>query len=98
MLKNTAVQKPSTTNPPTILAHKMMSKALMTNKNKPKDKIVTGNVNKIKMGFINTLSSYKTKATNKEVVKLATATPGKNSAMSSTNKAVVNKRISNCIR
>ena len=50
MLNNTAVQKPSTTNPPTILAQKIMSKAFMTNKNKPNVKMVTGNVKRISKG------------------------------------------------
>ena len=75
----------------------MISKAFMTNKNSPNVKIVTGNVNKISKGFRKALSKDKTKATSKEVVKLVTVTPGKNSAMSSTNKAVVNIRMSICM-
>jgi phage head maturation protease len=59
--------------------------------------MVTGNVNKISKGFRKALSKDKTKATSKEVVKLVTVTPGKNPAIKSTNKAVVNKRISNCM-
>jgi len=69
----------------------------MTNRNKPKEKMVTGKVNKMSSGLMNTLSKPNTKATNKEVVKLSTETPGKNSAMSKTNKAVKNKRTSNCM-
>ena len=97
MLKNVAVQKPSTTNPPTILAHNIMINALITNKKSPILSSVTGNVSKTISGLMNTLSKESTKATSKEVVKLATDTPGNNSAMSNTNKAVVNKRMRSCM-
>lgn len=62
ILKNNAHQKLSITklltNPLTI---KMIS-ALTTNKKRPKVTIVTGNVNKIKIGFTNTFSKPKTAA------------------------------------
>ena len=68
------------------LVQKIMSKALMTNKNKPNVKMVTGNVNKISKGFRKALSNDKTKATSREVVKLVTVTPGKNPAILDTFK------------
>jgi hypothetical protein len=75
MLNNNAVQKVSTLNPPTILVHKRIIKALITSRNNPKVSSVTGRVNKIKRGLIKTLSKLKTTATITDVVKLATKTP-----------------------
>jgi hypothetical protein len=75
MLKNKAVQKESTSNPPTILVHKRISMALITNKNNPSDIIVTGKVNITKIGLIKILSIPKTTATMRAVEKLATRTP-----------------------
>jgi hypothetical protein len=75
MLNNNAVQKVSTLNPPTILVHKRIIIALITNKNNPNVSSVTGSVNKIKRGFIKTFSKLKTTATITDVVKLATKTP-----------------------
>jgi hypothetical protein len=46
-------QNESTLNPPTILSHGMMIKALITNKNNPKVTKVIGKVNITKMGLIN---------------------------------------------
>jgi hypothetical protein len=75
MLKNKAVQNESTSKPPTILEHKMMINALITNKNKPNVTIVTGRVKKTKIGLINVFSSPKTTATNIDVTKLETVIP-----------------------
>lgn len=72
ILKNSAVQNESTLNPPTILSHNMMIKALITNKNNPKVTKVIGKVNITKMGLIKILSSPRTTATIKAVVKPAT--------------------------
>ena len=72
ILKKSAVQNESTLNPPTILSHNMMIKALITNKNNPKVTKVNGNVNITKMGLIKILSSPRTTATIKAVVKPAT--------------------------
>jgi len=75
-LNNNAVQNESTAKPPTILVHKRIIMAFMTNKNNPNVNKVTGNVNSIKMGLIKVLSKLKTIATINEVVKFATTTPG----------------------
>lgn len=75
ILNNNAVKKESTTKPPTILLHKIIIKALMTNKNNPSVKKVIGKVNNTKIGFIKILSNPKTIATKSDVVKLATCTP-----------------------
>ena len=71
-LKNKAVQKVSTVKPPTILVHKRIITALITNKKSPNVRIVTGNVRITKIGLIKILSKPRTTATIKEVVKLAT--------------------------
>lgn len=51
MLNNNAVQKESTLNPETKLSHNKIITALMTNKNSPNVKRVTGSVNKTNTGF-----------------------------------------------
>ena len=71
-LKTKAVQKESTVNPPTILVHIIITIALITSRNNPKVKMVNGKVNKIIMGLIKILMIPKTKATIREVTKLAT--------------------------
>jgi hypothetical protein len=76
MLKIKAVQNESTLNPPTIFEHNKIMTALITNRNKPNENIVAGNVNRIKIGFTNRLSKPKTTATIKAVSKLATFTLG----------------------
>lgn len=72
MLKSKAVQKESTLKPPTIFEQNKMIMALITNKNKPSVKIVTGKVNKIKIGFTKMFNKPKTIATIIEVPKLST--------------------------
>lgn len=47
----------------------------MTNKNKPKVKKVTGNVNKTKMGFTKKFNNPKTMATVRAVVNSSMTTP-----------------------
>ena len=69
---NKAVQNESTLNPPTILVHNKIIIALMTSKNNPKVRIVTGKVSIINIGLINMLSKPKTTATIRAVVKPAT--------------------------
>lgn len=71
-LNNSAVQKESTLNPPTILVHNKIIMALITNKNKPKVTIVNGKVNNTNIGFIKRLSNPKTTATSSAVPKPAT--------------------------
>ena len=75
MLKNRAVQKESTAKPPTILEHRIMIRALMTNKNNPKVTIVAGNVKKTSKGLIKVLSNPSTTAMIIEVTKLETVIP-----------------------
>lgn len=72
ILKRKAVQNESTLNPPTILVHNKIINALITNKNKPKVRMVTGNVNMTNIGLINILSKPKTTATINAVVNPAT--------------------------
>lgn len=71
-LKSNAVQKESTLKPPTMLVHKRMIMALITNKNKPNVNMVNGSVNNTNMGFINILSNPSTTATSNAVTKPAT--------------------------
>jgi hypothetical protein len=72
ILNNNAIQKESTLNPPTILAHNKIITALITSKNNPKVKIVAGKVNNTNIGLINTFNNPRTTATIKAVVKPAT--------------------------
>lgn len=67
-----AVKKESTLKPPTIFAHNKIKIALITNKNNPKVKMVTGSVKRTSIGLTNTFSSPKTMATIIEVVKFST--------------------------
>ena len=89
MLKNKAVQKVSILNPPTILVHKIMISAFITNKNKPNVRIVTGKVKITNMGLIKIFSNPNTIATNNAVVKLSTCTPGIKFEISKTKAAVI---------
>jgi hypothetical protein len=75
ILKNKAVQNESTTKPPTIFEHRIIIKALITNKNNPNVTRVTGNVKNTKMGLINVLSNPKTTAISIDVTKLETVIP-----------------------
>ena len=72
ILKNNAVQKVSTLNPPTIFVHNKIINAFMTNKNNPKVMMVTGNVSITNIGLINILSNPRTIATINAVVNPAT--------------------------
>ena len=91
-LKSKAVQKESTTNPPTILVHRIIIKPLMINKNNPKVTMVKGNVSTTIMGLIKILINPKTKATISEVVKLSTCTPDIKLEISKTKPAVIKSR------
>lgn len=71
-LKSNAVQKESTTNPPTIFVHSNIIKALITNRNKPKVTMVKGKVSNTIIGFINIFSNPRTKATIIDVVNPST--------------------------
>lgn len=68
ILKNKAVQKVSTLNPPTIFVHNKIINALMTSKNNPKVIMVTGKVSITNIGLINILSNPRTMATINAVV------------------------------
>jgi hypothetical protein len=63
MLNNKAPKKPFTLNPSTNFVHNAIIAALITNKNRPKEKMVTGKVNNTKTGFIKTFNNPKTIAT-----------------------------------
>jgi hypothetical protein len=71
-LNKRAVHRESTLNPPTILSHNKMIKALMNNKNKPRVTMVIGSVNIMRTGLIKILSSPRTIDIIKAVVKPAT--------------------------
>jgi hypothetical protein len=77
MLKINAVMKESTLKPPTILAHKSIKTALITNKNNPKVNKVTGIVRNTNMGFKNVFNNPNTMATHKAATIEVTCTPGK---------------------
>ena len=74
-LKNKALQKPSTINPPTKPLAKYMISAFITNKNKPRVKMVMGKVKNIRIGLINALSKLITIETISAVPKFLTEIP-----------------------
>lgn len=88
-LKNKAVQNVSTLKPSTIFEHSKIMTALMTNKNKPKVRIVTGRVSITKMGLIKIFSNPRTTATIKAVAKPSTRTPGIKFEISRTKPDVI---------
>jgi hypothetical protein len=57
------------------LEHKIIIIALITRRNNPSVRIVTGKVKNIRSGLIKVLSNAKTTATKIDVVKLATVIP-----------------------
>src|SRR6218665_14009 len=69
-LKRSAHQKPSTSKPSTSFDDKIMMKALMTRRNSPKLKTVTGMVRMIMMGFTTAFKNDNTAATISAVKKL----------------------------
>ena len=70
-----AVQNELTENPSTNSSQSKMMTALMTNKNKPKVKKVTGKVNNTKIGFTKKFNNPKTIATFRAVVNSSMITP-----------------------
>ena len=87
-LNNKAIQKPVTLKPSIRLSANIIIKALITNKNKPKVRMVTGKVKMIRIGFMVTLNNAKTTATITALVKFTTETPGKKWAITNTAIAV----------
>lgn len=75
----------------------MMIMALITNKNKPSVKIVTGKVNNTKIGFTKKFNNPKTIATVRAVVNSSITTPFINLAMTKTNIDVISIRMSSFI-
>lgn len=71
-----ATQKPLTEKPLITEAANKINKALMTKVNKPKVKMLIGNVIKSKIGLIKTLTIPKNKANHKADQKPAIKTPG----------------------
>lgn len=76
MLNSRAYQKPSTVNPSTSEEASMISIAFITNKNKPRVKMVNGIVRITRIGFNNTFRIEIIMAAIKALVKESTATPG----------------------
>ncbi len=64
-LKIMAVKNPSTLKPSTNFSAKIMMMALITNKNRPKEKMVMGIVRIVKMGLTTAFKKAKTTATIK---------------------------------
>jgi hypothetical protein len=71
-LKSNAHQKPSTTNPGTILPISMIISAFMTNKKNPNVTMVTGIVRKTRTGLMKVLRIAKAIATMMAVAKFST--------------------------
>jgi len=61
-------------------------RALITQRNNPRVRIIKGIENKVKKGFTNRLTNPRAKATQSEVEKESTQTPGRNWAHSQTPK------------
>lgn len=76
-LKINAEKKLETTKPATNLPANKITIALITNRNRPKLKIVAGNVKRINRGLTNMFKRAIAKATQIAVEKLSTKIPGK---------------------
>lgn len=91
MLNSMAVQKVFTLKPSTKWSHIKIIMALITNKNNPNVKNVTGKVSNTKMGFTKKFNKANTIATFKEVsMPFESVTPFKKLAISITKSAVMN--------
>lgn len=77
MLNNKAVQKLAIEKPSTMAEVNMINKALITNVNNPRVKILIGNVKITKIGFSTTLIIPKINATKTAVQNPLRTTPGK---------------------
>lgn len=75
-LNNSAHQKLPTANPLTISAASITIKALITNKNKPKVRMVIGMVKNIKIGLIVMFNKAKSAAISIPVIRSSTTIPG----------------------
>lgn len=73
--KSMAVQKLLTSNPLITLALSMINKALITNVNRPKVRMLIGSVRRIKIGFKIALAKPIKRASHKAVQKPATDAP-----------------------
>jgi len=91
-LNNTAIQKPEISNPSTKASANKIIMAFITIRNNPKVRIVTGNVNRIRMGFTIKFNKASTRATTTAVKYPATVTPGRNFAKKTTTTAVSKMR------
>jgi hypothetical protein len=89
MLKSMAVQNELTSNPSTKLSQSKIMTALMTNKNKPNVKKVTGKVNNTNMGFTKKFNNPRTMATVKAVENSSIITPFISLDMTKAKMAVI---------
>lgn len=89
MLNPKAHQKLSTLKFVTIDAVKSISKAFITNVNKPRVKILIGRVRSIKTGFSVALIIPSTNAIRNAVTKFFTWTPGNKYELTTTAKALI---------
>ena len=90
MLKSMAVQNEATSNPSTKWSQSKMIMALITNKNKPRVKNVTGKVSNTKIGFTKKFNNPKTTATISAVLNSSIITPFIKWAITNTKIAVIN--------
>jgi hypothetical protein len=96
-LKIKAIQNPFTPNPDTKESARRIIIALITSRNNPRVKIVTGRVNIRRIGLTIRFSMASTTATIIAVPNPATETPGRNVAIKITAKAVNKMRMINFI-
>ena len=95
ILNRSAYQNPFTSKPLTKASQIKIIRALITNKNNPNVKMVTGNVKMMSKGFTNKLSRISTAATTIAVIKLSTNIPG--SIFANTTTATALKTISKSV-
>ena len=93
-----AVKKPSTEKPLITDAASKISKALITKVNKPRVRMLIGNVIKIKIGLTKTLIMPKNRASQKAVQKPAMITPGIKYELIIIAKTMINHLIINDIK
>ena len=88
-----AHKNPSTLNPGTKFAVKIITKAFITKVNNPKVRILIGRVNIKRIGFTKALITPNTTAATKAAVKLETVTPGSKYEVTKIAKALTTQLI-----
>ena len=93
MLNNIAHQKPITSNPGTIQATSITSKAFITKIKSPKVKMLIGKVKITRIGLITAFTIPSISATNNATTNVVTVTPGKKYAATKIINVIISQLI-----